>query len=140
MYGHRQTSALNTNFQNNSHLQQHLHLIFGFLQKNSLLTLQEKRICYFFKRKNADLTQVLALGTLRVASAGRLKSLFVHAKYTRTHCILTKHVPNKLKKAIVIPTIRGESATLRNRSQLFHTCLQRKIGSCRGGELSHASG
>ena len=60
---------------------------------------------------------------------------FVNAKFTRTLCIWTINVPNENNSAIVIPTIRGECATHRNCSQLFHTCLQRKICYCKDGEF-----
>ena len=76
-----------------------------------------------------------ALLTLILASAERLKRLFVPAKFTRTLCIWTIDVPNENNGAIVIPTIRGECATNSNCSQSFYTCLQRKIGSCRDGEF-----
>ena len=76
-----------------------------------------------------------ALRTLIVASAERLKSLFVQAKFTQTLGIGTIHVPNENISAIVITTIRGECTTHCNCSRLFHTSLQRNIGSCRNGEF-----
>ena len=71
--------------------------------------------------------------TLIVASFKALESPFVHAKYVSTHCIRTIHVPNIVNYAFVILRIKSELH--RNCSQLFHTCLQRNIGCCRGGEL-----
>ena len=97
--------------------------------------LQDKRNCSFFKGNIAHMTRARALRTLIVASAERLKSLSVHAKYTRTHCIRTIHVPNRFKNANVKPGTKGEGTTHRDWSQKFHTCLQRKIGSFRGGEF-----
>ena len=64
----------------------------------------------------------------------------MQAKFTRAVCIRTKHVPSEINSAIVIPTIRGECATHHNCSQLFHTCLQRNIGSCRDGEIRDGLG
>ena len=75
------------------------------------------------------------LRTLIIASARRLKSLFLQGKFTQTLCIWRIHVPNENNSAIVKPTIRGECATHCNCSHLFHTCLQRKIASCREGEF-----
>ena len=63
------------------------------------------------------------------------KCFFLHAKFTRTLCIWTKHVPNWNNSAIVIPTTRGECASHCICSQLFNTCLQRNICSCRDGEF-----
>ena len=88
-----------------------------------------------FKEKVALLTGGRALRTLIVASAERLISLFVHARYTRAHCIRTIHVPNKLYNAFVISTNRAESATHCVCSQIFHACFQRNFGSCGGGEF-----
>ena len=76
------------------------------------------------------------LRPLRIASAERLKNLFVQAQFTRTICIRTTHVPYEINSAIILPTSRSECATHRNCSQLFHTCLQRNImASCRDGEV-----
>ena len=77
----------------------------------------------------ANLAHRRALRALITASAERLKSLVVQAKFTRILCIWAMHVPNENNSAIVIPTIRGDCATHRNCSQLFDTCLQRNIGS-----------
>ena len=95
---------------------------------------QGKGICLIFKRNTAHLDYRRALRTLIITSAERLKNLFVQAKFTRTLCIWSKHVPNENDSAFVIPTTRGECATHRNCSQFFHTCLQRKIASCRDGK------
>ena len=102
---------------------------------NSLAKRQEQGICVIFKRTVAHLAHRHALRALIIASAERLKSLFVQAKLTRTLCIWTIRVHNKYNSAIVIPTIRGEGVTHFNRSQLFHTCLQRITGSCRDGDF-----
>ena len=45
------------------------------------------------------------------------------------------HNPSKVSFAIVIPTNWVGCVTHRNCSQLFYTCLQRNIGSCRGVEF-----
>ena len=88
-----------------------------------------------FKRNIAHLAHRRSLRTLIIAAAERLKSLFVQAKFTRTLFIGTKHVPNEINSAIVIPTIRGECTKHRKCSRLFHTCLQCYIGSCRDSEF-----
>ena len=54
--------------------------------------------------------------------------------------ILGGTIDIEIKSAIVIPTIRGECVTHRNCSQLFHTCLQHNIGSCRYGEFRDGEG
>ena len=79
--------------------------------------LQEKRSSLFFKGSIAQLKRGGALKTLIVASAGRVESLFVHAKYLRTHCIRTILVPKNFNKAIVFPTIESECTTIHNFSQ-----------------------
>ena len=70
-----------------------------------------------------------------INSSQRPESLFVHAKYSRTHCFWTGHVPNKFNKANVTLRIRGECDTHRNCSQMFHTCFQRNIASWRAGDF-----
>ena len=92
---------------------------------------QEKGICLFFKRNIAHLVHRRALRTLIIASAQRLKSLFLEAKLPQTLCIWTIHVPNENISAIVIPTIGVERSTHCNCSQKCHTCNQQKIDSCR---------
>ena len=74
--------------------------------------------------------------SLKTVSAERLKSHFKQAKFTIKLCIRTIRVPKEINSAFVIPTIRGEFATHRNCSQIFQTCLQRNMGSCRDGELN----
>ena len=76
-----------------------------------------------------------ALGTLIVISAERLKSLFLHEKFLGTHFVRTMHVLNKVINSIHTPIITLECATHGYCSQLFHSCLQRYIGSCRGDKL-----
>ena len=88
-----------------------------------------------FKENIAHLKHGPALKTLMVASVERLKSLFVHAKYTQARCFRTMHVPIKFNNAFVIPRITRECTAHRNCSDLFHTCLQRNIGSCTGGKF-----
>ena len=66
-----------------------------------------------------------------MASAQRLKSLFVQAKLTQTLCIWTIHVSNEYNSAIIVPTIGSECATQCNCSQKCHTCQQENIDSCR---------
>ena len=96
---------------------------------------QEKGTYLIFKRIIAHLTHRYALRASIIVSAETLKCPVVHAKFTRTLCIWTIHVPNDINSAIVIPTINGECTTHCNCSQLFHTCLQRNICSCRDGEF-----
>ena len=92
---------------------------------------QEKGICLIFKMKIGHLAHRPTLRALIIASAQRLKSLFLQAKFTRTFCIWTIHVSNENNSANVIPTIRDECATHRNCSQKGQTCRQQKINSCR---------
>ena len=105
-------------------------------QKHKPLTkLQQKRICLFFTRSSAHLTRRRAFKTMIIFFFKRLKSLLVYAKFLRNQFDRTRHVPNKCNYAIIIPTTRDWCATHRKNSQLINTCLQRNIGSCRGGEL-----
>ena len=108
---------------------------FWTLFKNVNSWPSDKKYCLITKRNITHLTQRRALRALIITSAERLKSLFVKAKFTRTFCIWAIHVPNENNSAIIIPTIKGECATHCNCSQLFHTCLQRNICSCRDGEF-----
>ena len=62
----------------------------------------------------AHLTHRRALRAFIIASAERLKSLFVQAKFTRTRRIGTIHNPYENNSAIVIPTIRGGCPAHRN--------------------------
>ena len=89
----------------------------------------------FSGRNIAHLTH--ALMTLIIASAARLKTVFVNEKYTRTHCSRAINVPDKFSSAIVIPTMRGECATHLNCSHLIHTCLQSIIRFSGDGELRY---
>ena len=75
------------------------------------------------KRKIAHLAHRRALRTLIIASAEKLKSLFLQATFSQTVCIWTIHVPNDNNDTIVIPTI---SATHRNYSEKCYTCKQQK--------------
>ena len=88
-----------------------------------------------FKKNIAHLTHRRALRALIIASAERLKSLFEHAKFTRTLHFWTIHVRNENNRTIVLPTIKGECGTHCNSSELFHIRLQRDICSCRDGEF-----
>ena len=106
-----------------------------FKNTNYFPRLQEKRTCFSIKRNIVHLTHGRALRTLMVTSCKRLESVFVHAKRIRTHC--SRSIPRSLKfnDAIVIRRMKGESVTHCTGSDLVHTCLQRKNGSCRGGEV-----
>ena len=106
-----------------------------FKKVNPLTKWQKRGICLIIERNIAHLTDRRALRALLIASAKRFKSLFVQAKYTWKFCIWTMHVPNENNSAIVISTITGECTTHCNCSRLFHTCLQRNIGSCRDGDV-----
>ena len=106
-----------------------------FKNVNPLTKRPEKGFFLIFKRNIAHLAHRRALRTVTIASAERLKKLFVQAMFTRTLCIWTKAVLNENITAVVIPTIRSECATHRNCSQFLHTCLQRNIGSGRDGEI-----
>ena len=103
---------------------------FGTLFKNvnPCTKRQEKGICLIFKRNIAHLTHGRTLRTMIIASAERLKSLFVKAKFTQTLCIWAIHVPNDINDTIVIRKI---SATHRNCSEKCYTCRQQKIYSFR---------
>ena len=72
-----------------------------------------------------------ALRTLIIASAERLKSLFVQAKFTQTTYVWTIHVSIENTSAIVIASIRGGSATHFDCSQNYHTCERQRIDSGR---------
>ena len=96
---------------------------------------QEKGVGLIFKGNIAHLAHERALRTLLIASAERLKSLFAQAKFTRTFCFWTIHVPNGINSAIVTPTVTVVCATDRNCCQLLHLCLQPSIGSWSDGEM-----
>ena len=68
--------------------------------------MREKGILLIFKRNILHLAHRRAFRTLIIASAERLKSLFVQAKFTRALCIWTIHVPKDNNRAFVMPTIR----------------------------------
>ena len=97
-----------------------------FKNLNPLTKRQEKGICLIFKRNIPHPAHRCALRALIIASAERLKNLFVQAKFTQTLCIWTIHVPNENNSAIVIPTTRGECTTHCNCSHKRHTCKQKK--------------
>ena len=67
-----------------------------FKNVNTLTRWQQKGICLIFKRNIAHVTHRRALRTLIIASADRLKCLFVQAKFTRTFCIWKMHVPMRI--------------------------------------------
>ena len=91
----------------------------------------EKGISFNFKRNILHLAHRCALRALIIASAERLKSLLVQAKFTQTVCFWTIHVPNENNSVFFIPVIRAECTTHCNCSQNCHTCEQQKIDSCR---------
>ena len=96
---------------------------------------QKKRQCLFFKGTIAHLTRGRAIKTLIVASAERLKILFVLADFPRAQFIRTFFIPNEDNNAIILPTIRGERAIHRIRFSLFQSCLQFNVSSCKRGEF-----
>ena len=101
----------------------HLELILDSLQKCKPLHQTTKKGVYLiFKRNIAHLTNRRALRTLIIASAERLKCLFVQAKFSQTLCIWTIHLSNENNSAIVIPTIRGGCTTHCSCSQKSYTC------------------
>ena len=77
MYGHRHNFVVTKTFRDSRQLQKHLRMIFVSLQKNNSPG--------HTTRKTNYLTSWCAVGTNLVASVKRLKSLFVHAKFPRTH-------------------------------------------------------
>ena len=95
-----------------------------FKNVNPCTKRQEKGIFLIFKRNILHLGHRPTLRTLIIASAKRLKGLFVQAKFTQTLCIWTIHVLNENNSAFVIPTIKGECTTPCNCSQKCHTCKQ----------------
>ena len=101
-----------------------------FRNVNSLTKRQEKEICLIFKRNILHLEHRCALRALITASAERLNSFFVQAKFTRTLCIGTIHIPIENNSTIVINTIRGDALHIVI-VQKCHTCKQQKIDSCR---------
>ena len=115
------------------HISNNILNCFWFLFKNvnPLTKRQEKGVCWIFKRNIAHLAHIPTLRTLIIASAKRLKNLFVEAKFTLTLCIWTIHVPNDNIGTFVIRTVRGQCATHCYCSQKYHTCKQQKIDSCR---------
>ena len=124
--------ACRTKHISNNILNSFLHLLGNV---NPLVKRQEKGICLISKRNIAHLAHRRSLRTLIIASAERLKSILVQTKCTRTFCIRTKHVPNEINSAIILPTNRGESTSYCKCSQFLPTCLQRNIGSCRSGDF-----
>ena len=102
-----------------------------FKNVNTLTKWQEKGICLILKGNIPHLAHRCALRTLIIASAERLKSVFVQAKFTQTLCIWTIHIPKENNSTIVIPAVRGECTTHCNCSQKCHTSKQQKIDSCR---------
>ena len=103
-----------------------------FKNVNTLTKRREKGVCLFIKRNIAHLTHRRALRTLIIASAERLKSFFVQAKFTQTLCIRTIHISNEYNSVIIIPKIGSECATPCDCSQKCHACKQQNIDSCRG--------
>ena len=102
-----------------------------FKNVNSLTKRQEKGVFFLFKKNIAHLAHRLTLWTLIIASAKRLKGLFVQAKFTQTLFIWTIHVSNENNSAIVKATIRGKFAAHCKFSQKCYSCKQQKINSCR---------
>ena len=106
-----------------------------FKKVYALVTHPEKRACLFFKVIIADLTFRPALKTLIVTFIWGWKVFFVHAKFPNTHFIRTVQVTNLADYAFIILTVSVECFTHSKCSQQFHTFLQRKIASCRSGNL-----
>ena len=96
-----------------------------FKYENLLTKRQEKGTRLIFKKNIEHLAHRRALRTLIIASAQRLKSLFVQATFSETFCIRTIHVSNENNSAIVKPTMRGECATQCNCSQKCQTFRQK---------------
>ena len=89
----------------------------------------------FFKKNGTPLTRGRALRTLTVAFAQRSNDLLC-TQCIPEHIIFGQYTyPIMFDNGIVTPTISVELATHRNCYQLFHNCLQRTTGSCRGGGI-----
>ena len=132
MFGHRLSFVASITFNNNSHLQKYLELIFASIQKRICLDQTSRKTnSFIFNKKNCAIDTLTRLDDIdsRFCLELRLKNSFQHAKYTRSHYFRTEHVPNMLNEAIVIPTTCGACATHRKCSPL----IQDNIGSCRRG-------
>ena len=101
---------------------------------NPLTKRQEKNL-FDLQKKYCALGTQAHIADIDNRFCQEIEKFFVQEKFTRTLCISTTHVPNKSNSAMVISTMRGECTTHCNCSQLFQTCLQRNIGSCRDGEF-----
>ena len=104
---------------------------------NPLAQRQEKGICLISKVNYAYLEHRRSSRALIIASDERLKS-FLCKQSSPEHFVCGQYTSPLIIdniSAIVIPTIRGECTTHRNCSQLFHSCLQRNISSCRDDEF-----
>ena len=134
----RNSLCWNNTCQDNRHLQQHLELILGSLQKcKPLGQTTRKRNLFDLQIENCAPGTRTRIADIDNRFCREIGKSFSAGKVYPNICIWTIHVPNENNSAIVIPTIRGECITHLNCSQLFHTCLQRNIGSCRGGEFHH---
>ena len=92
-----------------------------------------KILCLYVRRD--ELTNGCALRTLLITSIATVNSRFPHAKLLRTHFVRPLHVPNEVKNAFVIPTIRPECVTQRDCFQMFPISLQPNISSYRDGDF-----
>ena len=82
-----------------------------------------------------DLTYGRALRTVIITSVERSYKHYEYTKFPSALVIWLVPVPSEVDNYIVIPQIRIEGATVRKFYQLFHTCLERNIGSCRVSEF-----
>ena len=106
-----------------------------FRNKILLVTLHGKTKFFVPQREYCALDAWTSLEDFDSRICQDLWKFFVQLKCTRAHCVPTIHVPRQFDIAIVIPTIRGECTAHRSCSQIFHTCWQRNLGSCKRGEF-----
>ena len=132
MYGQRHTFVLNMKM-GNRYLQQHLERIILSRQKYKFFG-QTSRFCLFYQSESCASDTKSCIEDIDSRFCRENDKSFRACKvYPNTRCIGTKHVPNELKIAIVLSTIKGECTTHRICSQLFQTSLQRDYVFCRGG-------
>ena len=141
MFEQRHTFVLNATFQEKTHLQWHLEMFCVSPRKwKSVGHTSQKTNLFVLQREYCGLDVWTWIEDFDNHFLKENEKSFEHTKFYKTHCLRSEDVPNKVKNAMEVRTIKVEVATHRKWFQMNLTCLQGRINSCRQGELRDGYG
>ena len=126
----------NNTCQDNRLLQYYLELILGSLQKRKHLDQATRKRNFFDLQKEYCAPGIQThIADIHNRFCQEIEKCFCAGKVYPNTLYLENTRRNEINCANVITTITGEGTTHCNCSRIFHTFLQRNIGSGRDGEI-----